>query len=227
MRYKVIENKQNNETKEKEKLLKLVNNGLHELYSKKWKYIFVALYTTVAFFLWNFIYALWVIFPFNNLPKLVYNVISIIYFGIAITLLILLLLQVVIYIGKASHCFVKKRCITGFRRCGLKTKTDEVPPLVDVYNDTEKLCGRIYLFENLQIPIEKFKENTSSIQLILKGQVYDMDYAENTDYTHINIIPNKYVMPYIIGTYKEEFKEWLNLLVVGKTRLTVSLIVSW
>ena len=209
--------KSNNEIKEKEKLSKLINNGLHELYSKKWKYIFAVLYSIVAFFLWNILYAFWVIFPFDDLPKIIYNVISVIYFGIAIALLVLLLFQVIIYIGKTSHYFLKKRCITGFRRCGLKTTTDEIPPLCDVYNDTEKLYGRIYSFENLQIPLEKFKEKTSTIQLILKGKIYDMDYEKNTDYTRINILPNKYVKPYIIGTYKEEFKEWLNLLVVGKT----------
>lgn len=214
MRYEIIEN---NKTSNDESIFKLIKNGLDELYRKKWKYVFIVSYITIAFFLWNMACALYELTTFNELPELIYKIISIAYYSIITTVLILLLFQVIIVIGKISNRKLKNRCEIGFKRCGLKTTTNEVPTLRNVYKDYQKEHGIIYEFNNLQIPQEVWDKYIPNIQLILKGIVYNMEVELDNDITRIPIMPNKYVSPYLVYTGDPYWSTAVNLLIVGKT----------
>lgn len=195
----------------------LINDGLKELWKKKWKFIFIVLYTIVAFFLWNISCAIYELFTFNELPELIYKIVSIFYYSIIAIVLLLLLFQVVISIGKVANRKLKNRCETGFRRCGLKTSTNEVPTLRNVYKDYEKEHGIIYEFDNVQIPMEVWEKNISSLQLILKGIVYNMDIGIGTDIARIPILPYEYVTPYYIDVRDNALSSMDNCLIVGQT----------
>ena len=57
MKNKIIDNKKI-DSKEKNSYLKSIKIGLNELWHRKWKNIFIALYTILAFFIWNICYAI-------------------------------------------------------------------------------------------------------------------------------------------------------------------------
>lgn len=207
----------NKEIKSNESIFKLINNGLKELWEKKWKFIFVIIYDIVAFFVWHIACALYELTTFNELPGLVCKVVSIAYYSIIIAILVLLLFQLIIVIGKISNIKLKNRCGTGFRRSGLKTSTNEVPTLRNVYKDYEKEHGIIYEFDNPQIPLEVWDKYIPNIQLILKGIVYNMEIEFDKDIIRIPIMPNKYVSPYLVYTGDPYWSTAVNLLIVGKT----------
>lgn len=202
---------------EKEKFINLVKNGLNEMYRKKWKNIFIVIYTTIAFFIWNISYAIWTLLPINDLPKFAYEIIKISYFGIIAIILLLLLSQVIIYIGKLANKKIKNRCNTGFKRCGLETETREQPILTDIFPDKETEHGIVYTFDDLQIPISKWQDKTEDIEKILKGKIVRFEENNKTDTTSIIITPYEYVTPYIINANDDALSSMENCLIVGQT----------
>lgn len=207
----------NKEIKTKENIFKLIKKGVTELYLKKWKFIFIIIYEIIAFFVWNISCALWEMLPFNQLPELIHKLIEISYFGIIATILILLLLQVIIYIGKLSHKKQKNRCEIGFKRCGLETNTGEQPILIDIFPDKETAHGIVYKFDDLQIPISKWENKTEDIEKILKGKIVRFEEENTTDTTNVVITPYQYVTPYIINANDEALSSMENCLIVGQT----------
>lgn len=202
---------------ENKKFIELIKNGINEIYQKKWKFVFVVVYEIIAFFLWNISCALWEMLPFNQLPELIHKLIEISYFGIVATILILILFQVIIYIGKVTHIQQKNRCITGFKRCGLKTKENEIPNLYTIYKDKNKKHGLIYEFESLQIPMKTWEDKIPDMELIFKGKIYSIEYAENTDIIYVSVIPNKYATSYKIDINDNALSSMDNCLIVGQT----------
>lgn len=198
-------------------IFKLIKKGVNELYFKKWKFIFVIIYEIIAFFLWNISCALWEMLPFNQLPELIHKLIEISYFGIVATILILLFLQVIIYIGKLSNKKQKNRCEIGFKRCGLETNTGEPPVLIDVFPDKETAHGIVYKFDDLQIPISKWENKTEDIEKILKGKIVRFEEENTTDTTSVIVTPYKYVTPYIINANDDALSSMDNCLIVGQT----------
>ena len=216
MKNKIIDNKKI-DSKEKNSYLKSIKIGLNELWHRKWKNIFIALYTILAFFIWNICYAIWSLLPLNNLPTLIRDIVRISYLGIIAIVLLLLLSQIIIYIGKLANRKIKNRCKTGFKRCGLKTETGEQPILKDRFPDKETKHGIVYRFDDLQIPISKWQSKTEDIEKILKGKIVRFDIDNEHDMTNVVITPYKYVTPYIVNANDDALSSMENCLIVGQT----------
>lgn len=205
------------EIKTNENIFKLIKNGLNELWYKKWKFIFLAIYEVIAFLLWTISCALWELFGFDKLPELIYKVTKISYFVTIATTLLLLLFQIIILIGQFANKKMKNRCDTGFKRCGLKTDTNEFPQLLNVYNDDFVKHCLVYEFDNLQIPLQEWDNKTANLQKILKGKVNRFEEEDNADITRVVILPNRYVSPYYIDINDNALSSMDNCLIVGPT----------
>lgn len=214
MSNKIIEN---NKIVNNESIFELINDGLKELLQKKWKLIFVIIYDVVAFFVWNIACALYELATFNELPELIYKVVSTAFYSIIVVVLVLLLLQVIIIIGKSAYAKLKKVCNKGFKDCALKNQSGETPILKSVYKDITKEHGLICKVKNFNIPLTEFYNKIQNLELIFKGQIYNMKYASNTDFTLISVLPNEYVTAYKIDVNDDKLSSMDNCLIVGQT----------
>jgi hypothetical protein len=209
-----MENKKINNN---ESIFQLINDGLKELWEKKWKFMFVVIYDVVAFFVWNIACALYELSTFNELPELFYKVVSTAFYSIIIAVIVLLLLQVIIIIGKSAYAKLKKVCNKGFKDCGLKNQSGETPTLKSICKDVNKEYGLILKVKNFNIPLTEFYNKIQNLELVVKGQIYNMDYANNTDFTLISVLPNEYVTSYKIDVNDDKLSSMDNCLIVGQT----------
>ena len=142
------------------------------------------------------------------------------FFLIIFALVLTLITCLVVIIRTPPH--LQRSFDRAVRRCGLKNSQEEFPTLISVKRDKDKPHGLILKIKNQGITIPAINEKVESLKLSLKGIIYHIEDDEDTDYSLIWLLPNKYVHPALFSPSDNAIgdigiNQLINMLIVGAT----------